>query len=230
MTLTLALVFLGETLGPIKIIAIGLLVLGPALAARVEKKGKAAPASSSPAAVVAPARPGFAPRYAEGYLFAFLSIFGYGSSPILIKAGLQNGSVGDSLAAGLVSYVFATIVIAIVVVAIRQVDHVRDLRAEPAGWFVVAGVLVFLSHMFRYMALALAPATIVAPIMRVQTLFRFYFSWILTREHEVFENSVIAGTLVSLAGAVLLSLDTGLVLSALPLPDALEAALRWQWP
>lgn len=219
-TLALALMFLRESLGPIQIFAIALLVLGPALAARVDNKP---PAATKP-------RSTFVPRYAEGYLFAFLTIFGYGSSPILIKAGLHHGGIGDSLAAGVVSYAFATAVVVFAAIALRQVGHVMSVAAEPARWFAVAGVLVFLSHMFRYMALALVPVTVVAPIMRIQSLFRIYFSWLLTREHEVFESSVILGTLVSLAGAVLLSLDSGLVASVLPLPEAIKSALGWRWP
>ena len=42
--------------------------------------------------------------------------------------------------------------------AARQSDHVRELEAEPRNWFMLAGLLVFLSQMARYMALALIPA------------------------------------------------------------------------
>jgi drug/metabolite transporter (DMT)-like permease len=223
-TLALALIFLGETLGPIKFLGIALLLLGPALANLKDADRK--PLATDP--------PAFVPRYAEGYLFAFLTIFGYGSSPIFIKAGLQSGGqiggMGDSLAGGVVSYAFATVLIIGATFALGQVSHVRQTEARPARWFALAGVLVFLSHMFRYMALAIVPVTIVAPILRMQTLFRFYFSWLLTRDHEVFESNVILGTVVSLAGAILLSLNTDFVLAVLPLPEIARSAARWTWP
>jgi hypothetical protein len=53
---------------------------------------------------------------------------------------------------------------------------------------------------------------------------------LLTPEHEVFGGRVILGTLVSLGGAVLLSLSAEVVSSVLPLPEAVAAVLKWQWP
>ena len=67
-------------------------------------------------------------------------------------------------------------------------------------------------------------------IMRMQTLFRIYFSWILTRDHEAFDRHVIVGSLVSLAGAVLISVPPDMIAAWLPMPDALRAVLLWRWP
>lgn len=231
-TLALAIVLLGEKLTPISAFAIVLLLLGPAIATRIEKQRAAGAAGAAAveetAASAQPAK--FQPRYREGYTWAFLSIFGYGSSPIFVRAGLENASMGDGLAAGLVSYIAATIVVVLWIVWGRQVEHVRSLGAEPRRWFVLAGVLVFLSHMVRYMALALLPAVIVAPIMRIQALFRIYFSWILTRDYEAFDSSVIVGTVVSMAGAILIALPPEVVAAWLPLPEWARSALAWRWP
>jgi drug/metabolite transporter (DMT)-like permease len=231
-TLALAVVLLGEKLTPIAVIAIGLLVLGPAIATRIEEKksARAASAGASAALPVPAQQLKFEPRYREGYTWAFLSIFGYGASPIFVRAGLENATMSDGLAAGLVSYIAATIVVVLWIVLGRQAAHVRSLDAEPRRWFVLAGVLVFLSHMVRYMALALLPAVIVAPIMRIQALFRIYFSWILTRDYEVFDRNVIVGTVVSMAGAVLIALPPEAVAAWLPLPEWARAALAWRWP
>ena len=88
-TLALAVVFLRETLTPVAVFAILLLLVGPLIAARIEGKGSK-PASPAGAAVAAPAGAAkFEPRYTEGYVFAFLSIFGYGSSAIFVRAGLD---------------------------------------------------------------------------------------------------------------------------------------------
>jgi hypothetical protein len=74
------------------------------------------------------------------------------------------------------------------------------------------------------------PVTIVAPIMRIQSLFRMYWSWILTREYEVFDKNVIIGTVISVAGAVLITLPPEAVASWLPLPEWMRGALAWRWP
>lgn len=231
-TLALAIVLLGEKLTPISVFAIGLLVLGPAIATRIEKQRSARTAGAAAVGekVETVQQLKFQPRYREGYTWAFLSIFGYGASPIFVRAGLDNATMSDGLAAGLVSYIAATVVVAIWVVWGRQVEHVRSLEAEPRRWFLLAGLLVFLSHMVRYMALALLPAVIVAPIMRIQALFRIYFSWILTRDYEVFDRNVIVGTVVSMAGAILIALPPEAVAAWLPLPDWARTALAWRWP
>lgn len=226
-TLALAMAFLGEQLTPITVVAIALLLLGPAIAARIEaRKTKNAPTpkpeDSSPAK--------FEPRYREGYTWAFLSIFGYGVSPIFVRAGLDGAGIGASMAAGLASYIAATIAVVVWVAASGNVRHVTELQPDPRRWFLFAGLLVGLSQMVRYMALALVPVTIVAPILRIQTLFRIYFSWILTREYEVFDRNVIVGTLISVAGAILITLPPDLVASWLPLPGWTRSLLTWRWP
>ncbi len=226
-TLALAMALLGERLTPISVIAIALLLLGPAIAARIEaRKSKSEPAAK-------PAEPQlmkFEPRYREGYTWAFLSIFGYGVSPIFVRAGLDGAGIGASMAAGLASYIAATIAVIIWVLASRNIRHVTELDADPRRWFLFAGLLVGLSQMVRYMALALVPVTIVAPIIRIQSLFRIYFSWMLTREYEVFDRNVIIGTLISVAGAILITLPPDLVASWLPLPGWMRSVLTWRWP
>lgn len=219
-TLGLALIFLGERLTPVMIFAIALLVLGPAIATRMERGGSSGAKSHT-----------FEPRYAEGYTYAFLTIFGYGSSPIFVRAGLEGlGTIGHSLAGGLVSYVTATAIVALLVFATGQVRHVQMVDREASRWFLFAGLLVFLSQMFRYMALALVPVSVVAPIMRIQTLFRIYFSWLIARQHEVFDAGVIVGTVISMIGAILLTLQVESWLLTLGLPDWLRDMLAWRWP
>ena len=104
------------------------------------------------------------------------------------------------------------------------------VKRESAKWFALSGVLVFLSQMFLYMAMSIAPVTVVSPINRTSIVFRLYFSSWLNPQHEVFGGRVIAGTLVSLAGAVALSLSVEAVQGLLPLPAAAVALLSWHWP
>jgi uncharacterized membrane protein len=80
------------------------------------------------------------------------------------------------------------------------------------------------------MALALAPVSIVAPMMRLTSIFRFYFSWLINRDYERFSNGVFVGTVVSLIGAVILTVSPDFVLSLLPQSEAMTAFLKWRWP
>jgi uncharacterized membrane protein len=246
-TLVAAIWILGETLTPLRILGILLVLLGPSLTLREGPAPKwaagAGPSTSDDAARVAPVESAeaaatmanhrsaaFEPRYAEGYIFALLSATGYGLSPILIRLGLEQQGLGASIAGGLISYVAATAMMAVVLIWPGQLRHALAVTPESAKWFTLSGIMVCISQMFFFMALAVAPVTVVAPISRLTIVLRIYFSRLVNPQHEVFGGRVITGTLISLAGAVLLSLSTEVVSSLLPLPKAVVAVLRWQWP
>ena len=97
-------------------------------------------------------------------------------------------------------------------------------------WFVISGVFVCAAQMFRYMALAVAPASVVAPILRLSMIFRFHFARLFNPQHEVFGGKAFAATVVSLAGALALSVSTEAVQSLLPLPQSMVIMLNWRWP
>jgi uncharacterized membrane protein len=223
--LGLAVLLLGETLTPVKMVGILLVLLGPAVA--VELGRKKTPKAGKPGQDSALK---FTPHYAEGYLFAALSATGYGTSPILIRMALEQGDVRASIAGGLVSYGAATVVIVLVLLVTGSLRHAVSIPRTTAKWFALAGLFVGISQMLRYMALALAPVSVVSPIQRLSLLFRFFFSWLMNREHEVFSSQIFVGTFLSLVGVVLLSASTDALAALLPLPAWLVAAATWTWP
>lgn len=232
--LALAIIFLGEVLTPLKIFGIGLIMLGGAIAIKrrgakkaAEKAPGPAPESVGAAAVQAPA---FTPNYTEGYTFVLLSITGYGLSPLFIRMALQDAGLGDALAGGLISYLAATAVIALTLIKPGQLNHVLSINRESRKWFLVSALFVAVSHMFRYMALAVAPITVVAPIQRSASLLKVLFNWIINRDHEVFETRLLAGIVVSVMGGVALTLSTDFVINLVPLPDFIISMVDWTWP
>jgi uncharacterized membrane protein len=232
-SLTLAIWLLGEELTTLRILGIALVLLGPSLSMRPNKREPGAEHAVSEQKVTAidaekPAS--FAPKYAEGYLFALLSAIGYGLSPILVRVGLEGKGLGASLAGGLVAYIAAAAVMGLVLLWPGNVRDVLAVDRESAKWFTLSGVLVFLSQMFLYMAMSIAPVTVVSPVTRLSLLFRLHFARLINPEHEVFGGPVIAATVVSLAGAVALSLSADVVQSIVPLPEALVSILHWHWP
>lgn len=225
-TLVLALQFLGETLTPLRLAAIFLVFLGPIIAQY--RPAKDVP--DSPAAPTESHTPKFVPRLAEGYLFAALGALFLGSSPVLVKLGVDEAGASGSIVGALVSYIAATIVVGFLVVASGQLRQAFVIPREAVKWFNYAGFTVCCAHAFRYAALAIVPVTVAAPIMRLSHVFRIVFAWLINREHEVFTPWVMAGTFVSLIGAFLISLDTEAVIWALGLSDQAAALLRWHWP
>jgi drug/metabolite transporter (DMT)-like permease len=228
-TLVFSIWILGEYLTPLRVIGIALVFLGPALAYERGEKPAAEPVPGGPLAAPAPAKV-FEPKYAEGYFFGLMSATGYGLSPVFVSLGLEGKSLQASLAAGLISYLAATAAFALILLLPGQLRHVRALERDAAKWFVVSGVFVCAAQMFRYMALAVAPASVVAPILRLSMLFRFHFARMFNPHHEVFGGKAVAATIVSLAGALALSVSTEAVQALMPLPEWLATTISWRWP
>jgi drug/metabolite transporter (DMT)-like permease len=233
-SLVLAILVLGEALTPLRVLGIVLVLLGPYYALRAGGKPAATGVAEAAAAtpengVETEGKPApFQPKYAEGILFGLLSATGYGSSPILIRLGLDDKGIGASLPGGLIAYVAATAVLALFLLWPGRLRHALDVKWESAKWFTISGVVVCLSQMFLFMAQSIAPVTVVSPISRLSILFRLYFSRLLNPQHEVFGGQIITGTAISLLGALALSVSVEAVGSLLPatwLPF-----LHWQWP
>ena len=230
-TLLLAIVILGETLTPLRALGIALVLLGPTFTLRERKPARKAETmqnSERAAGLSIAGHPAFRPSYAEGYFWALMSATGYGLSPILVRIGLEGKGLAVSVAGNLVASLAAVAVMAVFL--LPRLRHALAVGREPAKWFTLSGILVAISQLFLYMAMSIAPVTVVSPINRLSILFRLYFSRLLNPKHEVFGGKVVVGTVVSLAGAVVLSLSVDQLQAWLPLSDSARAVLRWHWP
>jgi len=212
-SLTLAVLFLGEKLTPVRVLGIILIVAGPMMI----RRGKAAQ----------PVKPiSFTPRFAEGYAFAFCAALCYGASPVLVRYASEGKGIAASLAGGVIASAAATVVMALLLLI---PGHWRDLRAvtpHNARWFAFSGMLVYVSQIFAYMAVAIAPVTVTAPIVALANIFRLYFAKLLTPDHEMFGRDVYLATAISFFGVIIITASV----DALPLPDGLKTFLNWRWP
>ena len=192
--LILAMCFLDETLTELKLVGILLILVGPVVATWI------------PAAVKVAAPSGFQPAYREGVTWGVVGAVAYGVSPLMIVKGLGSDStLIDGIAGGLISYAAAAIVILIAVLAAGGSSFIKQLDRTAGKWFLLSSVLIFLSQMLRYIALTIAPISVVVPIQRTSIVFRVVFSWIFNREHEVFSSRLLVGIAMSLIGASVLS-------------------------
>ena len=216
--LTLALVFLDEVLTPLRLVGFVLVMIGPLVAVRGQGDKKKGNKNKD-----------FHPQVGEGIFWGAVSAVAYGSSPLFIVKGLgPSGSLLDSLAAGLVSYTAAAIVVTLAVAIAGGFAIMRNLDRTARNWFALSGVFVFVSQMLRYMALAVAPVTVVVPIQRLSIVFRVIFSWLINRDHEVLSGKVLTGIAISLVGGLALTLSTDIVVSLLP--TAWAEILTLEWP
>jgi uncharacterized membrane protein len=222
-TLALAIFWLDEPLTLLRLIGIALVIAGPAMTIGPGKR----PADRLPPETAGETT--FIPAYAEGYLYAGLSSIGFGISPVIIRMAFVKNSIAVGIAGGFVSYLAATVAVMLILCLPGRWRSFRRIDRTTTTWFVVSGLLAGLSQMTRYMALAVAPVSVVSPIQRLSLVFRVYFGWLINPKHEVFDGRVIAATVVSLIGAVALSVSIGDVARFVPLPAGLKTLLGWHW-
>src|SRR5262249_33521545 len=156
------------------------------------------------------ATPVFVPHNVIGVLFASLAALGYGTSPILARTALAHTGVGNGILGGLIAYVAATAVVALALLWPPLRRNAMAVKRENVPWFLLSGVFVGLAQGFFYSAVALAPIMLVSPLLQLSLVFRLNFSKWLNPQHEVFGPLVIAGIVISIAGACLVSIDTDL--------------------
>jgi drug/metabolite transporter (DMT)-like permease len=170
----------------------------------------------------------FAPRIAAGFFFAAIAAVMYGTTPIIVRLALHDAGPLSGLAGGSIAYGAATAAVAfgLLIPSLRR--NVMEVSGENARWFVYSGIFVAAAQGFLYSALAVAPIMLVAPLLQLSLVFRFLFAFMLNPHHEVFGMLVVIGTVVSIAGASAIAIDTDLILHALSVPEALAGFLRSQ--
>jgi drug/metabolite transporter (DMT)-like permease len=221
-TLVLAVLVLKEAMTPLRILGIALLALAPALMRNATAEAVAAPDQGLPK---------FQPRYAEGYAFSIMAAVVYGVTPLLIRLAIIGGDLGTGVAGGLVSYLAATAAVALLLLLWPgQLRHALAVTPESLKWFTYSGISVSIAQMFIYMAYAIAPISVVTPILQLHLALRLVFARVLNPHHEIFGGRMVLGTFLSLLGAVALSLDIEHVLALVPLPPEIAAFARWDWP
>lgn len=170
--------------------------------------------------------PIFTPRVASGFVFASIAALAYGTSPIIVRQALQGAGPLAGLSGGSVAYAGATALAALGLLIPSLRGNVLKVSSENARWFVYSGVFVAAAQGFIYSALAVAPIMLIIPLLQLSLVFRFVFALLLNPHHEVFGFLVVFGTVVSIAGACAVSIDTNLILQWLAIPEPVAAALR----
>jgi drug/metabolite transporter (DMT)-like permease len=189
-------------------IGMAMILVGPAIiverrSARVEVLAPETVVEAPRAAEPPPQQ--FELRQAEGYLFAFIAAISYGSSPVLIRAALEDAS-GLSILGGFVSYVAAAALLLTALLLPQGRQLAGALQPTVIRAFLGAGFFVFLAQVLRFLALSLASVAVVTTLLRFAGLFTLLLSWLINRSLERITWRLVAGVLMSLAGAVLLVL------------------------
>ena len=175
-----------------------------------------------------PHAPTFTPRVAAGFFFASVAALAYGTSPIIVRQAIEGFGPLSGVAGGSIAYAAATVAVAFALLVPSLRRNVMNVGTQNARWFVYSGIFVAAAQGFLYSALAVAPIMLVIPLLQLSLVFRFIFALLLNPHHEVFGFLVVFGTVVSIAGACAVSVDTNLILHALAIPEPLSSYLRSQ--
>lgn len=126
----------------------------------------------------------------------------WGISPIFVKLGLKAS--GSPIAGGFISFSAATVILCISLLNRRRRTAFTHITAQAAGLFFSAGLLSFAANLVRYVALSMAPASVVTPLVSTEPVFVLTLSFIFNRRLEIFSRQVIIGTATVVLGSILL--------------------------
>jgi len=172
--------------------------------------------------------PAFRPHHFAGYLCSSCAAIAYGISPLMVRLAFDAAPQASVIAGAVIAYAAATFVFSLALLRPTVRRDIGQLKRENVPWFLYAAVLVTASQGFVYASLAVAPLMVVTPILQLSLVFRVLLSWLLNREYEVLDVSVIVGSAAAIIGSILVSMSTDFVVSALGLPEPISAALRFR--
>lgn len=207
----LAVVLLGEALTLLKLIGMILIFISPliiAISIKRSRKPKPGPEPMDPngKAATSTAEILFEPRILAGYGAALLAALAYGLAPVLIRSGLEGTNLG--ILGGLIAYFSATVTFALVSAVLPgQIRHIRNTDKIAFRWYTLAGVLVYFGQTLYFVALSLAPVTVVAPIHQFSLVARVCAGYVINRQHEVLTPTVLLALMLSLTGTIILATD-----------------------
>jgi len=189
-TVLFSFLFLGESITVFIILGVLLMFAGAALIT-TEKKSVAEPKKKLSRDEV------------KGILLALGAALCWGVTPVLIKPGVEE--IGSPSAGAFVSYCTAAIVMLLLLIngprrkQLIQLPFKKSvLPMAIAGAFTAGGQLLY------YTALGQSPASVVTPLISIQILFIFLFSFLINRKIELFTPKVFIGMAATLAGTFLL--------------------------
>ena len=137
-----------------------------------------------------------------GYVYGFGCGLAWGISPIFIKLGLEDS--GSSVAGAFISFFAASVVLGLTLLNRNRRTAFTHMTGRAAGLFLLAGLFSCTANLLRYIALGLAPASVVTPLVSIQPVFGLFFAFLFNRKLEIFSRPVIIGTIAVAIGTLLI--------------------------
>jgi drug/metabolite transporter (DMT)-like permease len=230
-TMVLAVLVLHEPCTLLQMIG-GVVMLGGSLVTQSQppKTIAAGPAAEpTPVPKDKSALPPFIPLYLAGYIFALLAAIAYGTTPIMARFALEHTGPTTGILGGLVAYIAATSVVGLAfLISAPLRRNAGSMKRDNVRWFALSGVMVAAAQGFFFCAVAVAPVLFVMPLLQTSLAFRLLFSTWLSPHHEVFGPLILSGVAISIIGALIVSIDSELIVNFLAIPEPLAGFLLWR--
>ena len=139
----------------------------------------------------------------KGILLALGAALCWGITPVQIKPGVEE--LGSSVAGAFVSYVTAAIVMVFLLIDRPRRQQLMQLPVKKSILpMAISGIFTATGQLLYYTSLSLSPASVVTPLLSIQSIFILLFSFFINRRMELFTPKVFIGMALTLAGTVLL--------------------------
>ncbi|WP_312256850.1 DMT family transporter [Stutzerimonas nitrititolerans] len=135
-------------------------------------------------------------------LLPLVASLSYGISIVFRKIGIDIGS--DAVTAAAVTCTSSWFFSTLYVLFTGAVGEIRCSRRE-LGFFVLAGVFSSLGPVLLYAALQFEGLVVIAPLAATTPLFVLLVSYVFIRADEIFTPQVVAGTVATVAGVILVT-------------------------
>lgn len=130
-------------------------------------------------------------------LFPVGASLAYGISMVFRKMGIDLGT--DPVTASAVTTFSSWVLVSLYVLLSGRAGTIRCSKSE-AGYLTAAGILSSLGPVFFYLALQRGELIVVAPLAATTPLFVILATWLISRKGELFNRSVVIGTLFTVLG------------------------------
>lgn len=181
LTMLLAVIFLGEPIGWLKVLCMALILLGTNL--MIERKAEVENKAGG----------------RRWIIYAVLSAVFASLTAILGKVGIEN--VESNLGTAIRTVVVLVMAWVIVFVTGKQ-GGIKQIGRTSWIFLVLSGLATGLSWMCYYRALQTGPASVVVPIDKLSILVTVLFAWVFFKEKLTLKSGI--GLLMIVAGTLLL--------------------------
>jgi drug/metabolite transporter (DMT)-like permease len=143
-------------------------------------------------------------KFKKGLILAASSSLIFASTSLIVRYGLTQFSA-PTLGV-LVSYLSALLVYIIPIGMEKNIVELKRLPKKTLVYFSIAGLLVNMGQLFRYLALNLLEVSIAAPIISTLTIQTILFSYLINKEIEVINLRNTLGAIVIFIGITMVVL------------------------